>query len=48
MEQLRQLYLDLMRKTILGLTFRDPSWQNEGVFNYQTRMDGEDWPVLAH
>jgi O-methyltransferase len=48
MEQLRQMYLDLMRRTILGFTFRDPSWQHKGVFNHQARMDGEDWPVLAH
>ena len=53
MEQdLRQLYLDIVRKTILGFTYRDPSYdpgRNQQVtFNPTSRDAGEDWPVLAH
>ena len=53
MEQnLRQMYLDIVRKTILGLTYRDPSLDagrgQQVPFNRQSRELGEDWPVLAH
>jgi O-methyltransferase len=49
---LRQMYLDIVRKTILGLTYRDPSLDaskgQQIPFNRQARELGEDWPVLAH
>ena len=53
MEQnLRQMYLDIVRKTILGLTYRDPSFDSgkgqQIAFNQTARELGEDWPVLAH
>ena len=53
MEQnLRQIYLDIVRKTILGLTYRDPSFDSgkgqQIAFNQTARELGEDWPVLAH
>lgn len=51
-QKLRQMYLDIVRKTILGLTYRDPSLDaSKGQtlpFNRATREAGEDWPVLAH
>ena len=51
-QQLRQMYLDVVRRTVLGFTYRDPSFdpgRNQQVmFNPQTRETGEDWPVLAH
>ena len=53
MEQnLRQMYLDMVRKTVLGFTFRDPSFDSgkgqQIPFNLTARDLGEDWPVLAH
>ena len=53
MEQnLRQMYLDIVRKTILGFTYRDPSFDSgrgqQIAFNPTARELGEDWPVLAH
>ena len=53
MEQnLRQMYLDIVRKTILGLTYRDPSFDSgkgqQIAFNQTARELGEGWPVLAH
>lgn len=49
---LRQLYLDIVRRTILGLTYRDPSFNpsngTQNMFNPTARENGEDWPVLAH
>ena len=52
MEQnLRQMYLDIVRKTILGLTYRDPSFDSgkgqQIAFNQTARELGEDWPILA-
>lgn len=51
-QQVRELYLDLIKRTILGITYRDPSFDpsnaSQKPFNQQTRENGEDWPVLAH
>ncbi len=52
MEELRKLYLDIVRKTILGTTYRDPSLNaSNGTqiqYNQESRENGEDWPILAH
>jgi O-methyltransferase len=51
-QQVRELYLDLIKRTILGITYNDPSFDPSNAshkpFNQQTRENGEDWPVLAH
>ena len=48
---LKQMYLDVVRKTILGFTYRDPAWDpgkgQQVPFNPNTRSVGDDWPVLA-
>jgi hypothetical protein len=48
---LKQLYLDIVRRTILGFTYRDPSFDpgkgQQVPFNPTSRDMGEDWPVLA-
>lgn len=50
-QQLRQMYLDIVRKTILGFTYRDPSFDagrgQQIPFNKEARELGEDWPILA-
>ena len=50
-QQLRQMYLDIVRKTILGFTYRDPSFDagrgQQIPFNKKARELGEDWPILA-
>ena len=48
---LKQMYLDIVRTTILGFTYRDPAWDpgkgQQVPFNPVSRSVGEDWPVLA-
>ena len=50
-QELRQMYLDIVRKTILGFTYRDPSFDagrgQQVPFNQEARELGEDWPILA-
>lgn len=50
-QKLRQMYLDIVRKTILGFTYRDPSFDagrgQQIPFNKEARELGEDWPILA-
>jgi len=50
-KELKQMYLDIVRKTVLGLTFRDPSFdpsKGQSIpFNQNARELGEDWPILA-
>ena len=50
-QELRQMYLDVVRKTILGFTYRDPSFDagrgQQVPFNQEARELGEDWPILA-
>ena len=50
MNKHRQLYLDIVRRTVCGLTFRDVSMSpwNKGVFDEEVRNNGTDWPTLAH
>jgi O-methyltransferase len=49
----RELYLDLMIKVILNLIYEDPcdlGWEHEanGKFHYSSRVEGRDWPSVAH
>jgi O-methyltransferase len=50
-EELRRLYIDLMRKCVIGLVYDDPAlaWTGDGVrpFNRQARETGRDWPAHA-
>lgn len=49
---LRKLYLDSIKKTILGITYKDYSVNSDNVslslFEPVRRENGEDWPFLAH
>jgi len=50
-QELRKLYLDMVRRTVLGITFKDPSFDPSNgqqiPFKPEVRENGEDWPVLA-
>ncbi len=41
------LYLDLMKRVLLGLTYEDIA-SNTGKFDVHARMTGWDWPAHAH
>lgn len=45
-EQIRALYLELMRKCLTGLLYEDPAMQFP--FDRLTRESGLDWPANAH
>ena len=50
MNDLKQLYLDMVRKCVAGMIYRDPSmapWNN-GIFDEEARTNGGDWPSQAH
>src|SRR6266404_355457 len=46
----RELYLDLLIKTLANMIYGDPSIneQNAGPFNPELRAEGRDWPAVAH
>ncbi len=46
----QRLYLDLVEKTVLGLIYRDDPINSlsGGVFRLDWRIDGKDWPSVAH
>jgi O-methyltransferase len=46
----RQLYLDLLIKTLANTIYQDPSIhpENEGPFRAELRVEGRDWPSIAH
>ena len=52
LEEMRGLYLDLMRDCLTGLIYDDPAleWKAEGVrpFDRRVREVGMDWPARAH
>jgi hypothetical protein len=52
LENLRSLYLDLMRDCLTGMIYDDPpqEWKGEGVrpFDRKARELGMDWPARAH
>lgn len=52
LENLRSLYLDLMRDCLTGTIYDDPplDWNGAGVrpFDSKTREIGMDWPARAH
>ncbi|WP_424535043.1 TylF/MycF/NovP-related O-methyltransferase [Sphaerisporangium viridialbum] len=46
------LYLDLLKRCLLNLIYTDPPiatpWQARDVFDLQARLEGKDWPSIAH
>lgn len=46
----RQLYLDLLIKTLANTIYQDPSIHpdNTGPFQQELRNTGRDWPAVAH
>ena len=46
----RELYLDLLIKTLTNLIYGDPSTHpsNSGPFRPELRSEGRDWPAVAH
>jgi hypothetical protein len=46
----RDLYLDLLIKTLTNMIYGDPSTHplNRGPFQAELRRTGDDWPLLAH
>jgi hypothetical protein len=50
MKDSKKLYLDMVRKCVSGMIYRDPSmapWNN-GKFDLECRTNGGDWPSQAH
>lgn len=49
-ESPRELYLDLLIKTLTNLIYGDPSTHpsNRGPFRPELRSEGRDWPAVAH
>lgn len=51
-DELRKMYLDLMRKCLVGVIYDDPplEWKGQGVrqFSSHDREIGMDWPSRAH
>mgnify|MGYP001574893023 CR=1 FL=1 len=50
--ELRRLYIDLMRRCVIGLIYDDPAleWKGPGVRPYdpKAREWGRDWPAHAN
>ena len=46
----RELYLDLLIKTLTNMIYGDPSTNplNTGPFQPELRLEGRDWPAIAH
>ena len=46
----RELYLDLLVNILTNMIYRDPSIDpaNIGSFQPQLRLEGRDWPTIAH
>jgi len=46
----RQLYLDLLIRTLVNIIYEDPSIHpdNTGPFQPELRTTGRDWPAVAH
>jgi O-methyltransferase len=46
----RELYLDLLIKTVANMIYCDPSTnpENQGPFQSALRAEGRDWPAIAH
>jgi hypothetical protein len=46
------MYLDLLRRTLCGMIYEDPSipvaWRPESVYDPARRQTGRDWPLQAH
>jgi hypothetical protein len=45
-------YLELLKRTVCGMTFEDPSipvpWRQLSVYSETTRENGRDWPMYSH
>jgi hypothetical protein len=52
LEHDHHLYLDLLKKTLTGYIYRDPSiptaWSPVSVYDETRRLGGRDWPLSAH
>ncbi len=50
MQTAKQLYLDLLKRCLSNLIYQDHSILNgkDQPFDLGRRVDGQDWPVLAH
>lgn len=46
----RELYLDMLIKTVTNMIYGDPSTHpsNNGPFRPELRLEGRDWPAAAH
>jgi hypothetical protein len=46
------LYLDLLKRTLSGMIYEDPSiptaWKPDSVYDEKRRQSGRDWPLRAH
>jgi hypothetical protein len=51
-DEVRQLYLNLAKRMILGLIYQDASASDSpntaGRFNLEARLEGAEWPSQAH
>lgn len=49
-DELRNLYLDLMKKCLMNTIYMDPAQdpENIGKYSQELREAGRDWPSLAH
>jgi hypothetical protein len=48
--ELRSLYLDTMERVLVGMIYRDQSFEPWGkhTYNEPMRLAGRDWPTMAH
>lgn len=48
----RELYLDLLKRTLTGAVYEDPAipvrWRPQSYYSEQVRAIGRDWPLNAH
>jgi hypothetical protein len=47
-----RMYLDLLKRTLSGAVYKDPSiptaWRPESIYDAKRRQTGRDWPLHAH
>lgn len=52
LEHDHHLYLNLLKRTLTGFIYEDPSiptaWSPVSVYDKERRYDGRDWPLRAH
>jgi hypothetical protein len=48
----RELYLDLLKRTLTGAIYEDPAipvpWRSSSAYSEYSRHNGRDWPLNAH